>query len=388
MKKYLFLAVLFCLFGLNGVAQTKKEWTVLVFLNGHNDLFASTDLNINQMKQVGSSKNVNIAVQWAHLNKATTERFLVQKNGVKMYEELQPIDMGSSQELINFVEWGHRNFPAKKYFLIVWDHGFGWHDDPEQKTLDISQDDRFKSVMTTEKLGEAMKSIQQILGQPVELFGADACQMSMFEVVSEMGSSAKYFVGSQFDEPDTGWPYHKFLRNLVHHPEMNGRELGQVLVNEYYAQYLKGKLADSVTLSTLDISLLPEVEKVISQLSTDLLALPDAEFQAVFNVSEKAQQYTSTDYKDAFDLFDLQKTTSKNPFESFEHAQFAIQKFVTSNMATPPFQKSHGVSIWVPTSLENWNAYSGRYLNLQFNQNTHWGEVLKRLYITKTPMLN
>ena len=57
-----------------------KEWTILVFLNGHNDLDSYGAMNVNAMERVGSSPGVNIVVQWASLDFSTTKRILVQKD--------------------------------------------------------------------------------------------------------------------------------------------------------------------------------------------------------------------------------------------------------------------------------------------------------------------
>src|SRR3989338_7673669 len=40
-----------------------KEWTVMVFINGKNDLELAGLYNVNQMEKIGSTKDMNIVVE-------------------------------------------------------------------------------------------------------------------------------------------------------------------------------------------------------------------------------------------------------------------------------------------------------------------------------------
>ena len=41
-------------------------------------------------------------------------------------EKLPPVDMGDYRQVVNFVRWAKVNYPAKRYMLIIENHGDGW----------------------------------------------------------------------------------------------------------------------------------------------------------------------------------------------------------------------------------------------------------------------
>src|SRR5690349_13871147 len=86
-----------------GVASAQegvKEWTLLVFLNGNNNLDRFGALNINQMEKVGSTSDINIVVQWASWSRDGVQRLLVNKDTdtenvtSPVVENIGKVDMG------------------------------------------------------------------------------------------------------------------------------------------------------------------------------------------------------------------------------------------------------------------------------------------------------
>ena len=109
--------------------------------------------------------------------------------------EFKDCDMGDYKNLVDFVKWGTDNFPAKHYFVAVWNHGSGWHfqdakiKSGEVSINDISFDDNTGHAITTEQLGTAMAEIKLHIGRNVDIYGSDACLMQMLEVAGEMKNS-------------------------------------------------------------------------------------------------------------------------------------------------------------------------------------------------------
>ena len=103
-----------------------------MYLNGNNSLDSFGPMNLNQMETVGSTAQLNMVVQWASMQNGTTKRLLVNKDNdknkvtSKIIQDMGPVDMGDYKNLVEFVKWGAANFPAKHYFISVWNHGNGW----------------------------------------------------------------------------------------------------------------------------------------------------------------------------------------------------------------------------------------------------------------------
>ncbi|MEK6577865.1 MAG: hypothetical protein AABZ55_01445, partial [Bdellovibrionota bacterium] len=87
-------------------APAEKEWTLLVYLNGNNNLDSYGDLNINQMENVGSTDKINIVVQWASLSAGKTKRLLVTKDNdfnkvtSKIVQDAGNVDMGDWRSIV------------------------------------------------------------------------------------------------------------------------------------------------------------------------------------------------------------------------------------------------------------------------------------------------
>jgi hypothetical protein len=374
-----------------------KEWTFLLFLNGHNNLDYYSRMNLKQMEEVGSNERLNIVVQWASYGNADTQRLLMLKSNdpekvtSPVVESLPTVDMGDVKELEKFLEWGATHYPAKHYFVSVWNHGNGWHlvglkppqglplPSSTMKPLDISYDDRSGNVITTEQLGLAMKRFSQFIGRKVDVYGSDACLMAMAEVAGEMMDSVDYFVGSEDVEPGEGWPYANFMRKWTDMQEASPREVSKLLSKEYLAAYSGGVYGvRDVTMSVMDLNHLPAFNKSVSQLSSELIKLNSDEMKLTFEAASNTQYFTLPDYKDAGDFLDLlgARLKVKSQAEAILGVRSAMKNLVVSNDVSPAF-RAHGVAMWIPTSLSDYEKYAERYRGLVFAKETGWGEFLK-----------
>ncbi|UYL09027.1 clostripain-related cysteine peptidase [Bdellovibrio sp. SKB1291214] len=366
--------------------QQVKEWNMLVFLNGNNNLDSFGAMNINQMEQVGSSDNVNILVQWASAKKSNVSRLLIQKDGdtnkvtSPVVQNMGEVDMGDWKELVKFVEWANQNYPAKKYFVVVWDHGGGWHlaSIPGMKPMDISWDDNTGNNITTEQLGQAMAESAKILGHKVDVYSSDACLMGMVEVASEMSESVQYYLGSQDVEPGAGWPYANFLTKWEQNPTMTAAELVKVHAAEYLAAYNGGIYGNRrVTMSAYDLSKIGTYEESLKQLAQEITALDNATLAKVNRSAKNAKFFTYYDYRDVVDFLDL---VGKNGITTpaMQTVRAAQNDFVIANSQNQD-QKTWGVSIWLPSESSDYSGYIERYHGLKFNQRTQWADLVTKI---------
>lgn len=383
-------AILFLLMfiGLNSLAAQEKEWTFLLFLNGKNNLDAFGDMNLNQMEQIGSSDQVSLVVQWGSLRSKSVKRLYIEKDSdVKkvsspVVADLGPTDMGDYSQLVDFIKWGHDNYPAKKYFVAVWNHGSGWHFMSQLRSLggmlpqDISYDDETGNQITTEQLGLAMAEASHYVGKKIELYGSDACLMAMAEVAGEMKDSVNYFVGSQDLEPGEGWPYADFLRRLDKDPSIDGRALGKILTEEYLKAYSGGVYGyNDVTLSAFDLNKMTDFENSIADLSKQIQSLSPTDLALVKAAISESVNFYFADYRDLFDFLNLAQ--KKGARLHLDMVRAGSESFIVSNQVSPNWSRASGVSIWLP---KNSNSYENRYENLGFNQRTNWLDALQKIF--------
>jgi hypothetical protein len=338
-----------------------KDWTMLVYLNGHNSLDSFGQMNVDQMKSVDNS-NVNVVVQWASTSYGKTRRILVENKKVKTIEELAPVDMGDYRSLVEFVRWGVEHYPAKHYFIDVWNHGNGWKLqalDGGFHTEDISYDDIFNSSISMPELGKAMKESAQLMGHAVDVYASDACLMAMIEVNYELQGSVDYVVGSEETEPGAGWPYDKLLTQWGATPA----DVAKTLVSTYMANYP----GQAVTMSAFDLSQQQDVVDAMKGLRAAMESNPAVAKAA----AAKSMSFTNSDYVDVGDFLKNYKGAAGTKVKT------AMSKYVIAHGGDGSLKAASGLSVWLPTYQM---SEINKYHNLQFDLDTAWGSMLEKLW--------
>lgn len=371
-------------------SEDVKEWTFLLFLNGNNNLDSFGDVNLKQMEEIGSNKNINIVVQWGSMSRKTVKRLYIKKstnhNHVTspVVQDMGAVDMGDYKELVNFLKWGHEKYPAKRYFVSVWNHGNGWR---KNKPLpggiqinDISYDDKTGNKITTEQLGFAMGEFSKFIGRKVDLYGSDACLMSMVEVASEMSDYVSYFAGSQEVEPGEGWPYSHFLKEWTKNANIEGDKLGNILATEYLKAYSGGVYGQgSVTFSVFNLNKISQFEESVRNLSQELSSLSSDDLTRAFDVSKQTQNFTYADYKDFGHFLKLLQAGNLLLEKTNLDITQSFNDFVIANKVSSYYAEAKGVSIWLPESSWQFGSYKERYSKLKFNERTNWLDFLNKL---------
>src|SRR3954464_6745081 len=104
------------------------KWTVMVYVAGYNSLSSFAGKDLAEMRKVGSSDGLKVAVFLKRLEQQAAHRIIVGKDGkAEERENLgADVDSGSPQTLLDFIRWAHKKAPAERYALVIWNHGSGW----------------------------------------------------------------------------------------------------------------------------------------------------------------------------------------------------------------------------------------------------------------------
>ncbi len=366
-----------------------KEWTLLVFLNGNNNLDTFGYQDMNEMEKVGSTSEVNVVVQWGSLRTKKVTRILVQKDSDSVnvtspiVEDLGKVDMGSPTTLVDFVKWAQVRYPAKRYLVDVWNHGGGWHRVRVggEAMRDVSWDDLTGNSISTEELGVAIHEISESLGQPLDIFSSDSCLMGMAEVAAQMKGVVDVFAASQETEPGPGWPYDKWLERLVAKPTATAEENAIMLTETYVASYQGGTQGTKeVTFSAIKMSALESLEAAVQSFGTKISALNEAGYAGVRTAIAQSRKFYYSDYVDIGDLMKKIKGQTVIATEEVTAAADAVTEALNSlivvNGVTPGYKAATGLSIWAPGGRSTYARYQKRYDALEFNIATDWSKAL------------
>jgi len=363
------------------------EWTVMVYLDADNNLESAGIDDINEMEMVGSTSDVNIVVQidripgydTSNSNWTNTRRYYITQDfdpyiiNSQLINDLSEQNMGNTETLINFADWTVNNYPAKKYLLVIWNHGGGFRSSGLAK--DIAWDDtNGGDKITMPELEYAFSVISTKMGKNIDIVGMDACYMAMIEVAYQIKDYADILVTSEESEPNDGWPYDTILGQLVSYPTVTSNQLAANIVDSYIFSYT---VSDEVTQSAIDLSY---TDTLADQLSNMALAIMNDTLTPAnnyINAANSSQHYGDWDFIDLYDFCNNILIYSNSVF--VKNIALSIQQTLSSAVLRWGYygygvDKSRGLSIYFP-----YTSYDSYYNNTNFAQDTQWNEMLSYL---------
>lgn len=406
-----------------------KEWTVLVWMAGDNNLedFALSDLQ--ELKKVGSTSKVDVLVQLDVMRDDHTRRYHIHKGtsvNEDVVEDLGETNTGDPKVAVDFFKWGISRCPAKRYLAVIWNHGSGIDEtdiyrrayrarmtvgrriapsatvvsprlvraalsrrygraifastvkqalrQPKFGIRGIAYDDSARDFLDNLELAKVLAAVKAKLKRKVDLLGFDACLMNMLEIGYELRASAGLVVGSEEVEPGDGWPYDRVLADLVAKPSMTAEQLGATVVKRYAESYK----SDAVTQSLLDTTRTPATARAVDELADALIvALKDGEYGNVVKAVKDAQRFDMKDFVDLGDLAgQLRKRCRSEAVKSAAAAVIASldDLVVAEKHVGAGLSRASGVSIYCPIIVKEAEPV---YRRLAFAKDTRWDEFLR-----------
>lgn len=278
-------------------AAVQAVWTVMVFMNGDNDLEEWALGDMNELEQVGSTDEVNFIVQMdrspdysrADGNWTGSRRFRAEADsdtrvvGSPTLVDLGETDSGEAQTVIDFANWTIENYPADHYALIMWDHGWGWTltSDTEPKK-GISWDESAHSDISPAK-GEMLEIVDAVsagIGGKLDLLGMDACIMGNWEIAQQVRDDVSVYLASQDYEGTDGYDYAGMV-DLIEDPHMDAATLAASVALHFH------EIPDS-TMSAVDLTKMDALTLALDGVANALLLSADPE--AMLNTAASEAQ--------------------------------------------------------------------------------------------------
>ena len=212
---------------------------------------------------------------------------------VKEIARLGTKTMAAPTLLSDFIETSIEHFPAEKYVLILWNHGYGY-DGYGSDTVFPSKDHAGEQ-MSLLQLQDALNNSQDKTKVKFELIGFDACLMATYEVAEKLAGNANYLVASQENEPGSGWDYEKIITSLNENPNPNGKVLGETIITTYLEtlKNLKGGIGfDQIgTLSVLDLQKFGNMRTSFVDLKDYVIKLDKNQIPKLSQALQKGERY-------------------------------------------------------------------------------------------------
>lgn len=417
-----------------------KDWTVMVYLSGDNDLSEECVWSLKEMFRVGSSARIGLSVLIdaratrirkfdvnALLEERARKRSAAKPRNQKSSRRIDISDrdliaggedlrrgrdsMASVQTLTEFIEDVKEHHKAHRYLLILSGHASGPIGDSflvdQYPAHALSVNGVRTAIMTA---------------GGVDVLGMDSCGMAMAEVGYQLRECAEILVASEGFEQNTGWPYFNILTAMQADPEMDARKLAAEIVRQhtdYYSDYLMAGV--STDISACDLRKSKAVADAVRRLAEildssfppDKTPPPDQQHKqhpkdtrsfvedlplrsravadAIILAHWRAQSYRFEQHVDLYDFCDLLESGCRDQavIDACAQLKNKIAGHITKDGASDgyiikacrsgdAFQHSHGVAIYFP-----WADIDLGYDDLSFATDTTWAGFLRK-YAQKT----
>ena len=309
-------------------------WTLMIYMAGDNNLSPAAEIDLAELRRVGSTADVRVMVEVDLAGAGGTRRLRIgPTEAAETATDLGETDSGDPESVLGFVRWECAQAPSARYGLILWNHGGGWEpaeldrlaaaagtrqwsaaegreragagmgrlffrgsverilrlDSRRQRA--ICSDDGSGHSLDTVELGHLLANVRTLLGQPLDLLGMDACLMSTLEVAYQVRDSARYLVASQDNEPAAGWPYDRLVRALIANPAIATAELAAAIVADYCEVHAQASRVAPVTQSALDLQQLDALTAPLDALAAAAIAGMAARAPEIWSAQRRSTNF-------------------------------------------------------------------------------------------------
>jgi Clostripain family len=365
-----------------GSAPVSKAWTVMVYIDGDNNLedYVVKDIE-TELSALGSNASVNVVCiadrgpgyDTSRGDWQTTKVYYCTQgmlaDAASAVADWGERNMGDPQTLRDFVTWAKTNYPASNYLLAFWDHGYmtfqGYTSVDDSSGGDALDEDEQVAAMAT--------------AGPVGVVAWDMCNRQMLEVAADWQPFALAMAGSESYTNWEGIQYDAVIAALRATPAMTAQQVSDKIALT--------ALGDSDTFSSLALdarftTLMTAVDQWALALKSGLPVYKSAYLSA--------RRSTVSYYSIAFDLWQLAANVKAKVADPTIKARCdavmaAAAACTTANWTSgnKQFNKSKGLAVWMPSTRQQLTPYSPTdftyYRTLRLNTQTSWDEFLAAL---------
>ncbi|MCF7799870.1 hypothetical protein K9L05_02465 [Candidatus Babeliales bacterium] len=418
-------------------AKPNKDWTILIFVQAKNNLSKFATKNLTDMASIGSNNKINILVQWYQPNQQGIWRYKIEKNQINLETHIaQNSDGSSSEDLVGSMKWAVNNYPAKNYFLVLWNHGVGildpvWNsshrmhispylsvENPKLEIEGITKNfenelsshrgilfnELNRTYMNNQELANALRQIKTdvLKNKKLDILGMDACLMAMIEVGYQIRNYAKYMVASQEVELANGWDYLTLLKNLSL-GNINPITLAVNIVKtyeHYYANKIQFYTQSAVDLENMDLikeginQIIKDIDickkldtvkikKLIQNSRSESIQFSNKNYIDLYSFYSQFHKKLNENYtKQALNIIKNQHTKNEltksvnNLKESLQLGMKLVENAVVAKTAGKTFSGTQGLSIYFPFS----SYIDKSYVKTEFAQDSLWVKFIRDTY--------
>ncbi len=247
----------------------QAEWTVLAYMSGDDDQANPVEgPQVRALLETASRIPGNAPIRFAaQLDRsprrvadvrrhyqdpdyAGATRYVVGGGKVSGVETLGEVDMGDPKVLYDFLRWGVKNHPAKRYALVIAGHGSGplsWRGPGSTDSQNpgevrfapgdpfVAYDDTDGDSLTVFELRAVLEAFRDRLnqGRNLDLVAFDACMPGSLEALYEVRDVVGIYVGSPSLTYYGAFPYTHVAASLAAAPSTSAEGLAELVAKGF-----------------------------------------------------------------------------------------------------------------------------------------------------------
>ena len=361
-------------------ATNLDNWTIIVYGHADHNLSQSLITDIKEMEKVGSGSGLNIVVQadfdasaanvflppelksgvTRFLVNQSTNEFLIESEVIQRLPETSNMD--DPKVLEDFVTWAMQKYPAKRYGLVLWNHGGqyeGFGGDGQDGTLGS------KGVLSTLQISSVLKKVRpEGTGFAWDFIGFDTCLMGGAEVLYDFAPLTDVFIACPELDYGPGWNY-EVLKHLKENPAMTGLEFGLKEATYWKDHHLVVGREVSLALgahSIYDLRKFAAFDAEFRGFATALLGVTNSSMAELsrhrldttqYSIQKIADMGEPTDFADLGEFADRLVASTEIPDilkVSARRLVASIDEMVVSKVLGNNKLKTHGLSVYFPVN--------------------------------------
>jgi len=363
----------------NENSNRSLDWVIMCYLNGDNALSAAQGVILQEIRQVGSTSQVQLTVLIDQNQIGDTKLYYIV--GTDLIEQTWPSEsnMDDANTIKDFVLKVKNDFPANNYELIISSNkGSGWQG--------ICWDDHGDGIMITmPELLNALNDITNNGADKLDILGIETCMTGNTEVAYQIRNCVDIFIAYPECAIIGDWPYSEAFNDLIATPSMTPSEFAIITVNYFipqnYPQY------DIITtMAATELSYLSNLGTEINDLAVEFINNLDEYRDEITSALLGARIYALTwvidYYIDFYNFLELLSINDTSVVNIKINIMNIMDTAVIANKHLPT-DPAHGLSIYFPRRTIDYNdslryeVLPSPYEETLFAIETQWDEFLK-----------
>lgn len=357
--------------------STVKKWTFMFYDDA--DFYHAFDPLDSFAKQAYSGENLSVIVLQDKEHDPAKMWYIDENHNKNLLQEMGEINMGNYETLKDFIEFCKNNFSADRYIISFYDHGMGWEG--------ACSDDTSNDQLT---MDEMQKALTETGGVDIVCFSAP-CIMGALESIYELRDCTDVYIGSE-EYSGYGWWMDimgPLCDELNQYTDKSNIELGDLIIhlidsNSYNQSFTR----ENMTMSAIRTDKMNDLGNAIDTLSLDIINNFNNSYDLIRSIYKEVQPFHSGRILDIYDLAEkyLNVETNQTIIHDLEYVLENLTESIIAESHGSNKSGAHGLSINFPNPLHPiYNTTYGDFeYGLDFANDTHWNELLKKIWLKKS----